>query len=74
MLSIGNIFFSQNVPHEAHYHNCTNGFEALNKKAARAINKKYLLMTSLPKQLVQIQDNFKEIFLMMPSTKIDQND
>ena len=28
--------------HKAHYHTCTNGLEALNKKAARAIDKKYL--------------------------------
>ena len=30
-------------------------------------------MTSPPEQLVQIQNNFKEMILMMPSTKIDQN-
>ena len=30
-------------------------------------------MTSPPESLVQIQNNFKEIFLMMPSTQIDQN-
>ena len=27
---------------KAHYHNCTNDLEASNKKAARAIEKKYL--------------------------------
>ena len=32
-----------------------------------------LEMASPPEQLVQIQDNFKELFLMMTSTKIDQN-
>ena len=41
-----NIVFYRNVWHDAHYQNCTNGLEALNKKAIRAIDKKYLQMTS----------------------------
>ena len=40
---------------------------------SRAKDKKCLKMTSPPEQLVQIQNNFKEMFLMIPSTKIDQN-
>ena len=58
--------------HKAHYHNCTNSLEALNKKVARPIDKKYHYMTSPPQQLVQIQFNSIEMFLMIPSTKIDQ--
>ena len=30
-------------------------------------------MTSPPEPLIQIQNNFTEMFLMMPSTKIDEN-
>ena len=43
------------------------------KNAARPIDKKYLKMTSPPEQLTQIKNDFKEMFLMMPFTKIDQN-
>ena len=40
--SLNSILFHRNVLHYVHYHNCTNGLVALNKKAARAMNKKYL--------------------------------
>ena len=42
------------------------------KRAARAPNKKYIKTTSPSESLVQIQNNFTELFLMMPSTKIAQ--
>ena len=41
------------------------------KMAARAVDKKYLKTTS-PETLVQIQNNFREMILIMPSTKIVQ--
>ena len=41
------------------------------KGVGRAIDKKYIQMKS-PEPLVQNQNNFTEIFLMLPSTKIDQ--
>ena len=42
------------------------------KGGGRAIGKKYLLMKS-PELLVQNQNNFTEMVLMLPSTLIDQN-
>ena len=44
----------------------------MNKGAARALDKKYLLMTFPPEPLVQIQNNFTEFILTMASTKIAQ--
>ena len=52
--------------------NGTNGFTPPNKGAGRALDKKCLLMTFPPEQLVQIQNNFTELFFMMVSTKIAQ--
>ena len=43
-----------------------------NKGAARALDKKCLLMTFPPEPLVQIENNLTELFLMMASTKIAQ--
>ena len=40
------------------------------KGAARALDKKYLQTTFSPEPLVQIQNNFTEMFLMLPSTKL----
>ena len=42
------------------------------KGATKAIDKKYLYTTSHPESLVQIQNNFTELFLMMHSTKLAQ--
>ena len=47
-----------NVPYDALFQNCTNGSAPPNR------------MTSLPEPLIQIQNNFTEMFLMMPFTKI----
>ena len=47
----------------------SNGSARLNKRAVRALDKKYLYTTSAPKPLVQIQNNFTELFPMMPLTK-----
>ena len=41
------------------------------KEDGRTIDKKYLLMKS-PESLVQNQNNFIEMVLLLPSTKIDQ--
>ena len=60
-----------NVPHESLFQYCTNGSAPPNRRAARAPDKKYLKMTS-PEPLVQIQNNFTELFLIMPFTKIAQ--
>ena len=43
------------ITDKAHYHNCINGLETLNKKATRAIDKKYFKMTSPPEQLVKFK-------------------
>ena len=61
--------FHRIVPHDAFYQNCTNGSTLMNKGAARALDKKCILMTFPPEPLVQIQNNFTEMFLMMPSSK-----
>ena len=42
------------------------------KGAARAVDKKCLLMTFPPEPQVQIQNIFTELILIMPSTKIAQ--
>ena len=56
-----------NVPHDALFQNCINGSTPLNR---RAQDKKYF-KTSEP--MVQIQNNFTEMFLTIPSTKIAHN-
>ena len=56
---------------DAFYENCTNGSALLNKGAARALDKKYLPEPS-PEPVVQNQNNFTEMVLMLPSTKTDQ--
>ena len=40
--------------------------------AARAVDKKYLKMTSLPEPLVQIQNIFTEMLPTLPSANIAQ--
>ena len=45
-----------------------NGSAQMDKMIARALDKKYILTTSSPEPLVNIQNNFTEFFLMMPST------
>ena len=55
---LNSVIFHRSVWHNAHYHNCTNGMEVLNKKATRAIDKKYLWMNSPPEPQVQIQNIF----------------
>ena len=64
-------YFIRIVPHDAFLH---SGSSLLlpNKRAARALNKKCILITSPPEPLVQIQNNFTELFLMIASTKIAQ--
>ena len=52
--------------HDAFYQNHTDGSAPPNKGA---LDKKCLLMTVPPESLVQIQNNFIELFLMMASTK-----
>ena len=46
-----------------------DGSALQNNMAARALDKKYLKTTS-PEPVVQIQGNFTEMFLIMPSAKI----
>ena len=64
-------WFHRIVPHDTLYQNMHKWIH-WNKRAARAVDKKYLKTTSPPKPLVQIQNNCTELFLMMPSTKIAQ--
>ena len=52
------------------YQNCTNGFAPLNR-VGRALDKKYFHMKS-PDPLVQNQNNFTEMVLILPSPQIDQ--
>ena len=47
-----------------------NGSAQMDKRIARALDKKYILTTSSPEPLVHIQNNFTEFILMMPSTKL----
>ena len=47
-----------------------NGSAQMDKRIARALDKKCILTTSPPEPLVYIQNNFTEFFLMMPSTKL----
>ena len=49
-----------------------NGSAQMDKRIARALDKKYILTTSPPEPLVYIQNNFTEFFLMMPSTKLNK--
>ena len=58
--------------HNALYQHLTNGSAQPNKWATRVLDKKCLYMTSPLEPLVQIQTYFTEIFLIMPSTKIEQ--
>ena len=60
---------SQIIPHNALYLNCKYGSAPPNKMAARSQGEKYLSKTSA-ESLVQIQNNFTEMFLIMPSAKI----
>ena len=46
-----------------------NGSTQMDKRIARALDKKYILTTS-PEPLVHIQKNFTEFFYMMRSTKL----
>ena len=64
--------FHRIVPHDALKQTCKNVYTLQNKRAARALDKKYLLATSPPEPLVQIQNYFTDMFLMMPSTKLAQ--
>ena len=56
------------------YPNCQNGSAVPNKGDARDLDKKFLITTSAPEPLVQFQNYFTEMFLMMSSTKIAQMD
>ena len=60
-----------NVPHTALYQNCINDSAPPNMGAARALDKNSLT-ASPPEPLVKIQNNFTELFLIIPSTKIAQ--
>ena len=64
-------WFHRIVPHNALYQNYTNGSAPLNKGTARALDKKCPSTTS-SEPLVQIQNNFTELFLIKPFTKIAQ--
>ena len=59
------------VSRDTLHQNCTNGSAPANTGAARPLDKMFLT-TSAPKPLVQIQNNFTELFLMIPFTKIAQ--
>ena len=54
--------FHRIVPHDAFYQHFTNGSAQPNKEVARVLDRKR----------VQIQNNFTELFLFMPYTKIAQ--
>ena len=56
------------------YPNGQNGSTPPNKWAARALDKKYFFKKKSPEQLVRIQNNFTEMFLIMPFAIIAQMD
>ena len=49
--------------------NCTNGSTPPSKGAARALDKKCLLMTFPPEPFIEKHNYFTELFLMMTSTR-----
>ena len=59
-----------NVSYDALFQNCINGSDPPNRRAARSLDR--FLQTKTPEQLAQIQNNFTELFLIAPSTKIAQ--
>ena len=65
-------WFHRIVPLDTLYRNCTSGYTPLNKRVARAPDKKYLLMAFPPEPQVQIQNNFTGLFFMIPSSNIAQ--
>ena len=60
-----------NVPQNAVYQICINVSVPPNMSDARDLDKKSFKL-HLPEQRVQMQINFTELFLMIPSTKIAQ--
>ena len=59
-----------NDPHDALFQNCINCSAPSNRRAAIAPDVKSVLTTSSPEPLVQIQNNFTELILIIPDTKI----
>ena len=59
---------NRNVPDYAPYQNCTNGIALLEKGTVETQDKKCLKTTS-PEPHVQFQNDFTEMFLIMPWTK-----
>ena len=53
------------VPHDALFQNCINGCAPLNKKATRAPDKASFETPPPPKPLTKIQNNFKELLLIV---------
>ena len=48
------------------FQNCIIGFAPLNRRVARAPDKKFLKRLSSPEPLTQVQNNFTELFLLIP--------
>ena len=61
-----------NVPHDALFQNCINGSTPLNRRVARAPDKKYPLTAFPPEPQIQIQNNFTGLLLVMPSSNTAQ--
>ena len=62
----------RNVSWVTLYQNCSNDSATLNKMATRAINRNKLLTISSAKPVYRVWNNFTEMFLGLPSTKIAQ--
>ena len=63
--------FKRTVSHycdNALYQNCPDGSGPPKKMAARTLDKKYFEIIST-EPLIQIQNNFTEMFIIKPSTK-----
>ena len=58
-------YFHRTVPYNALNKNCLNGSAPSNKMAPRAVDEMFL-MTPPP----ELQNNFTQMFLMRPSSKI----
>ena len=61
-----------NVSHDALFQNCINGSTPPNRRAARALDKKSFKQHWPPEPQAQIQNNFTEKILIIPSTEIAQ--
>ena len=66
------ILLHMNGSYNALFQNCINGFAPLKQDGRQSSRLEIFQTTSPPERLAQIQNRFTELFLIMPSTKIEQ--